>query len=49
VVLPGALPERARVGTGPDHRGVGAVWLPACAGRAGAGGWGPGGAYGGVL
>jgi len=49
VVLPGAVLERARVGTGPDHRVVGAVRLPARAGGAGANRWGPGGAHGGVL
>jgi hypothetical protein len=32
VVLPGAVPERARVGTGADHRVVGAVRLPGGAG-----------------
>src|SRR5690348_7166894 len=32
VVLPGAVPERARVGTGPDHSVVGAVQLPGGAG-----------------
>jgi hypothetical protein len=46
VVLPGALPERARVGSGPDHRELDAVRLPARAGR-----WhaGPSGAPGGAL
>jgi hypothetical protein len=39
VVLPGAVPERARVGTGPDHRVLGAVRLPASASCPGTGGW----------
>jgi hypothetical protein len=49
VVLPGALPERARMGAGADHRGVGAVRLPARPSRPGAGGWRDGGAHGSVL
>jgi len=32
VVLPGAVPERARAEAAPDHRVVGAVRLPSCAG-----------------
>jgi hypothetical protein len=47
-VLPRSLPERARVGTGPDHRVLGAVRLWPGAGCPGAGGW-PGRAHGGVL
>jgi len=46
VVLPGAVPERARVGTGADHRVVGAVRLP---GRAGCLRRRRGRAHGGVL
>jgi hypothetical protein len=49
VVLPRALPERARVGTGPDHRVLGAVRLPARPGRQGADRRWPGRAHGGVL
>jgi len=33
VVLPGAVRERARVGAGPDHRGLVDVRVPARAGR----------------
>jgi hypothetical protein len=33
VVLPGAVPERARMGTGPDHCVMGAVRLRGGAGR----------------
>jgi hypothetical protein len=46
VVLPGAVRQRARVGTGPDHRVLGAVRLPGGAGRVGGR---RGRAYGGVL
>jgi hypothetical protein len=48
VVLSGALPERPRVGTGPDHRVLGALGLPTRADGPGARWW-PGWAHGRVL